>query len=395
MTKIDPWLLPDGIEEVLPEKARRLERLRRSVLDLFDVWGYELVMPPLAEFLESLLTGVGEDMDLQTFKVTDQISGRMMGLRPDMTPQAARIDAHYLKKDVPVRLCYAGPVLRTRPDKFAGSREPLQLGAELFGHSGYESELEVLELMAAMLGQLKVPQVHIEIGHVGIFRALASEAQLNAEQESALFTALQLKAAPDMNALLEEWGLSKKIINDFNCLVELNGDEGMLEIARKQFGKNKIICTCLDNIQKVYDGFRENGGREVTILFDLAELSGYGYYTGIVFSAFVPGHGRAIAKGGRYDGIGKAFGRDRPATGFGSDLRELINIMPAETDKVSTILAPLGKDEALKKTINELRNKGERVVLQLPGENNTAKEMACDRVLVEASSEWIVEKINK
>lgn len=393
MNKNDPWLLPDGIEEVLPEKARRLESMRRSVLDLFDVWGYELVMPPMAEFLESLLTGVGEDMDLQTFKLTDQISGRMMGLRPDMTPQAARIDAHYLKRETPVRLCYAGSVLRTRPDKFAGSREPLQLGAELFGHGGHESELEILQLMATMLSQLGIAQVHIELGHVGIFRALASEAKLSADQESALFTALQRKAAPDMNVLLAEWDLSERIKDDLNLMVELNGDDKVLEIARKQYSKNKIISSCIENIQKVYDGFRASNGSAVSVLFDLAELSGYGYYTGIVFSAFVPGHGRAIAKGGRYDGIGKAFGRNRPATGFGADLRELINLMPAESGKASVILAPLDTDKELKSTINDLRSKGERVAMQLPGGKYSSKEMGCDRELVKSNNKWVVKKI--
>lgn len=393
MNKNDPWLLPDGIEEVLPEKARRLESMRRSVLDLFDVWGYELVMPPMAEFLESLLTGVGEDMDLQTFKLTDQISGRMMGLRPDMTPQAARIDAHYLKRETPVRLCYAGSVLRTRPDKFAGSREPLQLGAELFGHGGHESELEILQLMATMLSQLGIAQVHIELGHVGIFRALASEAKLSADQESALFTALQRKAAPDMNVLLAEWDLSERIKDDLSLMVELNGDDKVLEIARKQYSKNKIISSCIENIQKVYDAFRASNGSAVSVLFDLAELSGYGYYTGIVFSAFVPGHGRAIAKGGRYDGIGKAFGRNRPATGFGADLRELINLMPAESGKASVILAPLDTDKELKSTINDLRSKGERVAMQLPGGKYSSKEMGCDRELVKSNNKWVVKKI--
>jgi ATP phosphoribosyltransferase regulatory subunit len=394
MKKNDPWLLPDGIEEVLPEKARRLESMRRSVLDLFDVWGYELVMPPMAEFLESLLTGVGEDMDLQTFKVTDQISGRMMGLRPDMTPHAARIDAHYLKKETPVRLCYAGSVLRTRPDKFAGSREPLQLGAELFGHAGYESELEILELMASMLNQIGIPQVHYEIGHVGIFRALAREAKLNTDQESLLFKALQRKAAPDMSALLAEWDLSEIIKNNLSLLVELNGDDKVLDIARKQFAKNKIINTCLGNIQNVYDDFRKNNKSSATILFDLAELSGYGYYTGIVFSAFVPGHGRAIAKGGRYDGIGRAFGRDRPATGFGTDLRELINLVPEATNNSSVIMAPLSDDATLNNAIDALRKKGERVVMQLPADNSTAKEMGCDRELVKNNGKWAVQDIN-
>ncbi|MFV1993360.1 MAG: ATP phosphoribosyltransferase regulatory subunit [Acidiferrobacterales bacterium] len=390
MTKNDPWLLPDGIEEVLPEKARRLESMRRSILDLFDVWGYELVMPPLAEFLDSLLTGVGEDMDLQTFKLTDQISGRMMGLRPDITPQAARIDAHYLKKESPVRLCYAGPVLRTRPDKFAGSREPFQLGAELFGHDGMASELELLELMVTMLGQIGIDQVHVELGHVGIFRSLAAEAKLNPEQESALFSALQRKAEPDMNKMLASWDLSEKLKKSLSLMVELSGDEQVLEIARKAFGNNKEIVSCLDNVQSVYNVFKNNSGKDVPVLFDLAELSGYGYYTGIVYSAFIPGHGRAIAKGGRYDGIGQAFGRDRPATGFSADMRELINLVPENGEKKSAILAPENDDKTLKNKINTLRGNGERIVMQLPGHKFTTGEMGCDRELVQKNGKWIV-----
>ncbi len=390
MNKNDPWLLPDGIEEVLPEKARRLERLRRSILDLFDAWGYELVMPPLAEFLDSLLTGVGEDMDLQTFKVTDQISGRMMGIRPDITPQAARIDAHYLKKESPVRLCYAGPVLRTRPDKFAGSREPFQLGAELFGHDGLASELEVLELMVTMLGRIGIDQVHVELGHVGIFRSLAAEAKLNPEQESALFGALQRKAGPDMNKMLDSWDLPEKLKNNLSLMVELSGDEQVLEIARKAFGKNREIMSCLDNVQSVYDVFKNNSGKDIPVLFDLAELSGYGYYTGIVYSAFIPGHGRAIAKGGRYDGIGQAFGRDRPATGFGADMRELINLTPENGEKKSAILAPENDDKSLKEKIYTLRKNGERIVMQLPGYKYTTGEMGCDRELVQKNGKWVV-----
>ena len=390
MTKNDPWLLPDGIEEVLPEKARRLESMRRSILDLFGVWGYELVMPPLAEFLDSLLTGVGEDMDLQTFKVTDQISGRMMGLRPDITPQAARIDAHYLKKESPVRLCYAGPVLRTRPDKFAGSREPFQLGAELFGHDGMASELELLELMVTMLGQIGIDQVHVELGHVGIFRSLAAEAKLNPEQESALFSALQRKAGPDMNKMLALWDLPEKLKKSLSLMVELSGDEKVLDVARKAFSNNKDIITCLDNVQSVYDVFKNNAGKDVPVLFDLAELSGYGYYTGIVYAAFIPGHARAIAKGGRYDGIGQAFGRDRPATGFGADMRELINLAPENGEKKSAILAPEDVDKTLKNKINSLRDNGERIVMQLPGYKFTASEMGCDRELIKKNGKWVV-----
>jgi len=389
MSNDDRWLLPDGIEEVLPDEARRLEQFRRQVLDLFASWGYELVMPPMIEYLDALLTGVGKEMDLQTFKLTDQMSGRMMGIRADMTPQAARIDAHYLKRDVPVRLCYLGPVLRTRPDEFAGSREPLQLGAELFGHSGAESDAEILRLMLATLSLVGIKDLHIDLGHVGVFRGLARAADLSVDQEAELFAAMQRKAGPDVAGLLDAWGVAKGVADMLCALVTLNGDDA-LHVARKALKSAPADVTKSLN---ELDAVREQLSRyipELPVYFDLSELSGYGYYTGVVFSAFVPGHGRAIAKGGRYDGIGQDFGRARTATGFGSDLRELLALADSSTPAIEGILAPAANDEALRGLINQLRSNNERVIVNLPGAETTAAALGCDREIVNQYGSWTV-----
>ena len=392
MSRVDRWLLPEGIEEVLPEKARRLERMRRRVLDLFHTWGYDLVMPPLIEYLEALLTGVGRELDLRTFKITDQLTGRLMGVRPDMTPQAARIDAHYLKSEAPTRLCYIGPVLRTRPDEFAGSREPLQLGAELFGDNGIDSDIEVLNLMLATLNLIGIPDMHLELGHVGVFRGLAQNAGLTPERETELFNALQRKARPEVAAMVADWGLPAASREHFLGLVALNGDEAVLDEARSRCGgAGDNVVRALEELQTVTD--RIKAGRPgMPLFFDLAELSGYGYYTGLVFSVFVPGHGRAVARGGRYDGIGKAFGRGRPATGFGADLRELLALAPVEAEAASGIFAPAAGDAALEETIDRLRAQGERVVRQLGGNPASADALGCDRELELQDGEWVVKE---
>ncbi len=388
MTTKERWLLPDGFEEILPAEARRLESLRRAALDLFARWGYELVMPPLIEYLESLLVGAAHDLDLQTFKVTDQLTGRMMGIRPDMTPQAARIDAHYLKRETPVRLCYLGPVLRTRPDEFGGSREPLQLGAELFGHAGAESDAEVLLLMDATLGLAGIRERHIDLGHVGVFRALAKHAKLSFELEAELFDALQRKARDQVSQLLAQVADAKA--RDWLAgLLDLNGGSEVLDKAAKQFaGAPANVQQALATLRQVAECVARQP-RAPVLCFDLAELSGYHYYTGVVFSAFVPGHGRAIANGGRYDGIGSAFGRARAATGFGADLRALLRLSVAAETPLSGILAPADADAV---EIARLRDAGERVVMSLPGNDAQASEVGCDRVLVRSSGRCVVEK---
>lgn len=390
MSAKDRWLLPEGIEEVLPDDAQWLESLRRKVLDLFATWGYEFVMPPMIEYLDALLTGAGKELDLQTFKVTDQLTGRLMGVRPDMTPQAARIDAHYLKRTVPVRLCYVGSVLHTRPDDLASSREPLQLGAELFGHAGPESEAEILCLMVTTLRLAGIERLHIDLGHSGVFRGLVAAAGLTEDQEEQLFDALQSKAQPAMTALLENFGVDEKSKQMLMRLVELNGGaEALREAKRDLEAAPPSVRQALDNLESVVAAVQPRMP-ELTLHFDLAELAGYSYYTGVVFSAFVPAYGRAVARGGRYDGIGKAFGRARPATGFSTDLR-LLRKLSADDAMVRTgILAPCDGDADLYSEISRLRELGERIVISLPGAAATPADMGCDRKLVRKERGWVV-----
>ncbi|MBI3547290.1 MAG: ATP phosphoribosyltransferase regulatory subunit [Gammaproteobacteria bacterium] len=387
----DRWLLPEGVEELLPAEARRAEHLRRRLLDLFASWGYELVMPPLIEYLDSLLTGAGQDLDIQTFKLTDHLTGRLMGIRPDMTPQAARIDAHYLKRNAPVRLCYMGSVLHTRADEFGGSREPLQMGAELFGHTGADADAEILGLMIETLKLADIAEAHIDLGHVGIFRGLAEQAQLNPEQESDLFEALQRKARNDVMTLLASSRAPAVTQKMLLSLLDLSGDHAVLTRAREQCrGAPEKVMHALDALQAVAERVARQPGAP-TLYFDLAELSGYRYYTGIVFSAFVPGHGRAIARGGRYDGIGRAFGRERAATGFGADLRQWLSLSTSAAVPLSGILAPDGDDDALWAEIMRLRAEGQRVVRRLSNDKSPAAEFGCDRELVKRDGKWKIE----
>ncbi|MHB8622900.1 MAG: ATP phosphoribosyltransferase regulatory subunit [Sulfuricaulis sp.] len=393
MSTKDRWLLPDGVEEILPVEARRAEILRRQLLDLFDTWGYELVMPPLIEYLESLLTGAGQELDIQTFKVTDHLTGRLMGVRPDMTPQAARIDAHYLKRNAPVRLCYAGSVLRTTPDGFGGSREPLQLGAELFGHAGFDADAEILSLMIEALQLADIRNAHIDLGHVGVFRGLAAQARLSDEQEAELFDALQRKARNEVDALLaanDAPAASKRMLAG---LLDLCGTQEVLARARDHLhDAPEQVTQALDELQAVSNQVTQRPAAPV-LYFDLAELSGYHYYTGVVFSAFVPGYGRAIARGGRYDGIGRAFGRYRAATGFGADLRQWLRLSTSGAVPLTGILAPGGADPGLLAEIERLRAEGERVVTRLMGDKSSPDDFGCNRELVCKNNRWIVQSI--
>lgn len=388
----DRWLLPEGIEEVLPPQAEHLEHLRRRLLDLYRSWGYELVMPPFIEYLESLLTGTGTDLDPQTFKLTDQLTGRLMGVRADMTPQVARIDAHQLKRDVPVRLCYLGTVLRTRPEGFASSRGPLQVGAELFGHAGIESDVEVLCLMLETLAVTGIENVHVDLGHVGIYRGLAREAGLDSEQEAALFDALQRKAKPEIEELLAQCGIVAGHARMLEALVDLNGGTEVLGEARRSLqGAGAGVQDALDYLDGMARVVRHRLPN-VPLYFDLAELRGYHYRTGVVFAAFVPGHGQEIARGGRYDNIGRVFGRARSATGFSADLKTLVALGRdgAHGAEIGGIFAPASDDAALHVLVRELRAKGERVIFALPGQAGDAREMGCDRMLVHRGAEWVI-----
>ena len=386
MNNTDRWLLPEGIEEVLPKEAKRLEQLRRTLLDTYESWGYDLVIPPLIEYLESLLTGTGNDLDLQTFKLTDQLTGRLMGIRADMTPQVARIDAHQLNQDTPTRLCYIGTVLHTRTDGFAGSRSPLQVGAELYGHAGIESDVEVITLMLETLSLSGVETPFVDLGHVGIYRELVKQAGLNEEQEATLFDCLQRKTNTEISDHLSEWKLDKNVANALAALTSLNGDDSVLAEAKSILSKTgKGVEAALLELTNIAALLKQRIP-ELKVNYDLAELRGYHYHTGTVFAAYVAGRGQAVAQGGRYDDIGEVFGRARPATGFSTDLKTLLSLSIHKNNQVAAIFAPADNDAELQKVISELRQKGEKVVCALPDQTGNAKDMGCDRELVKDGS---------
>lgn len=382
------WLLPEGIEEVLPPQAKRVEAARRRILDIFDTWGYEMVITPVIEYTESLLSGADNDLDLKTFKLIDQLSGRMMGVRADITPQVARIDAHHLRRDEPTRLCYLGTVLHTRPDSHGGSRSPLQIGAELYGHGGIESDVEVIRLMLEALRGAGFETIHLDLGHVGIFRALACQAGLGEEDEARLFDALQRKAGPEIQQLLEALNIAPGLRAMLGALVELNGGAEVLERAAELMADTDgAVQAALENLRRIAATLSEYDDR-VQLHFDLAELRGYHYHTGIVFAAFAPGCGQAIAQGGRYDDIGEGFGRARPATGFSADLKVLMDINPHDEQENRGIFAPFGSDPALVARVEALRSEGHRVICALPGQLGGAREMGCDQALELRDGNW-------
>ncbi len=338
----ESWILPDGIDEVLPPQAGLIDLKRRELLDLYHSWGYEFVIPPFVEFLDSLLTGTGSDLDLQTFKLTDQVSGRMMGVRADITPQAARIDAHHMGTESPVRLCYLGTVLHTRSDGFAGTRSPLQIGAELYGHAGVESDIEILRLMMRTLQETGVQDVYLDLGHVGIFKGLAAQAGLDSKQEMTLFEALQRKAMPEVAELLESYRIQPEHAAMLLKLGELNGENALAEAGRVLQGAAQPVQEALRYLQQMAEQI-SIWLPQVPVHFDLAELRGYHFHTGVVFAAFVPSSGKEIARGGRYDDIGRVFGRARPATGFSTDLKTLMLLAkPQVAQPNSRIFAPWG-----------------------------------------------------
>ena len=383
------WLLPDGVDELLPEQAGRLERLRRRLLDLYATWGYELVITPFIEYLESLLTGAGKDLEHQTFKLTDPLSGRLLGVRADITPQAARIDAHQLRREEPVRLCYMGSVLRAFSDGFSTTRSPLQIGVELYGHAGVESDLEVLCLMMATLETAGVENLFVDLGHVGIFRGLARQAELDALQEQSLFEALQRKAVPEIETLVQEFALAGELAEMFLALAGLNGKAEVLVQAER------VLAAASPEVREAVDYLRRAGERlqsclpELPVHYDLAELRGYQYQNGLVFAAFVPGSGKEIARGGRYDRIGGKFGRARPATGFSADLKTLMRFGGAGVEPVGErVFAPWEGDEALDRAIAELRAAGVTVVRELPGQQGDARAMECTHELVCREGRW-------
>ena len=385
------WLLPAGVEEILPPRARLIEGLRRELLDLYRCWGYDLVIPPFIDYLESLLTGTGHDLDLLTFKLTDQESGRMLGVRADMTPQVARMDAHHLLGDGPTRLCYLGTVLNTRSDGFAGTRSPLQIGAEIYGHSGTESDVEILRLVMLTLELAGIDNAYLDLGHVGIFRGLARQAGLGDAQETALFGALQRKALPEVEDLVRIYGVREPVAGMLQRLAELNGDDA-LERARTELAEaDAPVQTALTYLRRVAEQMRE-WLPHVPVHFDLAELRGYRYKTGVVFAAFVPGWGQEIARGGRYDDIGRVFGRARPAVGFSTDLKGLLRQAKGLSERYvqeGAILAPWLADPDLQVEVARLRASGRRVVSELPGQDLGPRELGCSEVLIRQGDVWV------
>ncbi len=383
MATVDHWQLPDGVEEVLPARAETVERLRRELLDLYRGWGYRLVIPPLVEFTESLLVGLGEDLDLLTFKLTDQLSGRTLGIRADITPQVARIDAHSLAEEGVTRLCYAGSTLHTRPQTPLASRSPIQLGAELYGDDSPGADVEIVRLMLATLQTAGIESITLDLGHVGIYEAVLDAAELDDELERTVFDALQRKSVPDLEAALA--GAAPAVSELIIGLAGLHGDETVLDSARELFADTApAALAAVDALSEVATDIRRLQP-EVAIYFDLAELRGYHYHTGLVFAAYTPGCGQALANGGRYNDVGQAFGRARPATGFATDLKAVVDLLPAAAP-TGAISVPDADDPALAARVLELRAAGEIVINCLSGE----RDPRCDRELVEEGDDWQV-----
>ena len=380
------WLLPENIADVLPSEARKIEDLRRKMLDTFRLYGYELVMPPLLEYVESLLAGAGQDTELRTFKVVDQISGRLLGLRADMTTQVARIDAHLLNRDTVTRLCYAGSVLHTRPSGLPAPREPVQIGGEIYGHAGLEADAEIQELALASLALAGFHDVRLDLCHVGILRALLAEDPAARRDEAQLTCLLRAKDAPGLDEFTQNYAPSTR--KALLALPQLYGDVEVLARAKEELPALPGITRALAELAALAAG--AIGRADVAI--DLADLRGYQYESGAMFALYVPGLPNAVARGGRYDHVGEAFGRARPATGFSLDLRELARLLPTAERKHS-IRAPWGNAPELKEKIADLRKAGEVVIQSMPGHDNVQDEFECDRVLVLENGNWILKNL--
>jgi len=397
---MNTWLLPDGINESLPDEAEKLEALRRHLIDLYATWGYRLVMPPLVEYLESLRAGMGTQLDLQTFKITDQLNGRMMGVRADITPQVARIDAHRLskgdKKAVVNRLCYMGTVLRTRSEEQGGSRSPVQVGAELFGHAGIESDFEIISLMLETLHSLDVNDLVLDLGHVGIASGLAEHAGLDKQQKADYFDMLARKSIPEIEKWVAEQNLSASISDMLLAMPLLSGSTELIKSAKTSLKyAGKSVLDALDHLENICD-LLDSTFPNLALHIDLAEMRGYAYHTGIMYTVYLPGRGACIAQGGRYDGIGEAFGNNRPAIGFSTDLRTLANLSFESTTLVNAlgvngILAPYVTDESLDAVIDDLRAQGEQVIRQLTEVMTfTPTQQGCNRIIEKQGDDWVI-----
>ncbi|MES2482582.1 MAG: ATP phosphoribosyltransferase regulatory subunit [Pseudomonadota bacterium] len=373
------WVLPDHIADVLPSEARHIEELRRELLDTARGYGYELVIAPLLEHLESLLTGTGEALDLQTFKLVDQLSGRMMGLRADTTPQVARIDAHLLNRRGVTRLCYCGPVLHTRPDRPHATREPLQFGAEIYGHAGLEADLEALTLALDCLRATQVPGLIVDMADARIVRAVLEGCPADAARTARIHAALAAKDTPELAALTRDFPAASR--EALATLPTLYGDISVLSEAAKALPDHPRVREALASMAWHVEGAR--------VSFDLADLRGYAYYSGVRFGVYTPGGSDALVRGGRYDEVGAVFGRNRPAVGFSLDVKELVGVVPKRPLKAA-IRAPWGEEAALRSAIAQLRRQGETVVCVLPGHESEVDEFHCDRELARHDGVWAV-----
>ena len=381
----DRWQLPQGVEELLPQRAAALETLRRKLLGEMRLRGYRLVSPPMIEYLEALLTGTGTALQNQTYKVSDAETGRSMGVRADITPQVARIDAHYLNDSEVNRLCYAGSVVRTRSRTPGGAREEMQLGAELFGVQEMAADCEVIDTMLALLSVVGVEQPTLALGHVGVFRELARMAELDDSLQRRVLRVFQQFSIPDMDQLVASEG---ERLQQLRSLMELAGDSSVLEQARQVLPADGALSKCFEQLEGVC-AFLAQTHPQLNVHIDLGNLRGYQYHTGIVFEGLAPGLGLPLANGGRYDAIGADFGRSRPATGFSVELRALLALTETPSAAGDAILAPWPQDTALRSRVEALRAQGETVINQLPGVDGSG----CDRTLTEKNGEWQVEPL--
>lgn len=376
------WLLPENLADILPAEARRIEELRRTLLDLYRSYGYELVMPPLVEYLDSLLSGAGRDLNLRTFKLVDQLSGRTLGVRADMTPQVTRIDAHLLNRSGVTRLCYCGSVLHTRAAGFTATREPLQIGAELYGHRGVEADVEIIQLALSSAYAAGLHQARIDLGHAGIVRSLLDVDTLALSRAEPICEALRTKDGPGLKPLLD--GLPAELADALHKLVYLYGDASVLARARAELPSLPGVVAALDNLEALVQALPQD-----RVSIDLADARDYHYHTGAVFALYVDGWPDMVVRGGRYDDVGKAFGRARPATGFSLDLRVLAGLLPPAKSAMA-ILAPWGSQPELVRAVADLRAAGNIVVQSLPGTEADQQEYAFDRELVYGEHGWQV-----
>ena len=382
------WLLPDHLADVLPSEARHIEELRRELLDAARGYGFELVMPPLVEHIESLLTGTGEALDLQTFKLVDQLSGRTLGLRADTTPQVARIDAHLLNRAGVARLCYAGPVVHTRPAGPYATREPLQFGAEIYGHAGQEADLEVLLLALDCLKTARAGDLQIDLTDARIVRALLADAHCDAERLARIRSALAAKDSSELKNLTRDFAAPAR--SGLLALIGLYGDAHVLDEAASALPPLDLVREALAGLKWLARQIEGNGENNVS--FDLADLRGYSYYSGARFSIYAERASDALVRGGRYDEVGAVFGRNRPAVGFSLDIKALVQAA-AERGRRSAIRAPWGVEPALRNAIRALRESGETVVCVLPGHDSELDEFECDRELVDRGGRWVVDPL--